>query len=165
MGAPWPSSSCPSCLHAQFCFLVTPGSSEFHTGTTKKYHPTTTVQQQEPTPPSPHFHLIASTSQIISTCFTPESPFLFFKAYIITTHINGSKNSEMVAIATDTFATSIQPYPSQPHLLRGTELLIKTVSIGLSHMERPTGFPQAPLKQYFPTFHYRTFSFCCLTIF
>ena len=37
------------------------------------------------------------------------------------------------------FATSIQPYPSQPNLSRRTHLLIKTVSIGPSHMECPTG--------------------------
>ena len=71
----------------------------------------------------------------------------------------------MVAIATDTFATRMQPYPSQSHLSRETHLLLKTVSIGPSHMESSTGFSQAPLKQHFPTFHYRTSYFCCFPIF
>ena len=71
----------------------------------------------------------------------------------------------MAAIATDTFETSMQPYPSQTHLSRGTHLLIKTVSIGPSYKERPTGFSQAPFKHHFLTFYYRTSSFCCLPIF
>ena len=141
MRASWLSSSCPSCLHTRFHFLVSPAPTDLHTGTTKNYHPTTTVQQQEPVPPSPHFHLVATTRQIISTCLTPEPPLLFFWAYINTTRNGGSKNSTMIAIVTDTFATSMQPYPSQPHLSRRTHLLLKTVSIGLSHMESPTGFP------------------------
>ena len=91
-------------------------------------------------------------------------PSLFFEAYINTTRKNGSNNSAVVATATDTFVTSMQPYPTQPHLTRGTYLLIETVSIGLSHMEWPTGFSQASHKQIFPTFHYRTSSFCWLPI-
>ena len=71
----------------------------------------------------------------------------------------------MVAVATDTFATNMQSYPSQPHLSRGAHILIKTVSIGSSHMESPTGPSQASLKQHLPTFHYRTSSLCCLSIF
>ena len=47
----------------------------------------------------------------------------------------------MVAIATETFATSMQPCPSQLHLSRGTHLLIKTVSIRPSHIESRTGLP------------------------
>ena len=43
--------------------------------------------------------------------------------------------------------------------------MYSTVSIGLPHMESPTGFSQAPLKQGFLTSHYRTSSFCCLPIF
>ena len=43
--------------------------------------------------------------------------------------------------------------------------MYSTVSTGPSHMESPTGFSQAPLKQSFPTFHYRTSSLCCLPIF
>ena len=70
----------------------------------------------------------------------------------------------MVAIATDTFATSMHPYPSQLYLSKGTHLLVKTVSIGLLHIESPTGFSKAPLKQHSPTVHYRTSSFCCLPI-
>ena len=53
-------------------------------------------------------------------------PLLLFYACISTTHTE--------AIATDTFVTSMQPYPSQPNLSRGTHLLIKTVSIGSSHV-------------------------------
>ena len=71
----------------------------------------------------------------------------------------------MVAIATDTFATSMHPYPSQLYLSKGTHLLVKTVSIGLLLIESPTGFSQAPLKQHSPTVHYRTSSFCCLPIY
>ena len=46
-----------------------------------------------------------------------------------------------------------------------------TLSIGLSHMKSPTGFLQSPpppiptpltINWRFPTFHYRSFSFCCL---
>ena len=159
MGAPWLSSSCHSCLHTQLQFPVNPAPKDFHTGTTKNYNPTTTIQQQEPTPLSTHFHLVASTGQIPSTCVTPESPLLFFKTYINTIHNHGSKDSAMVAIATDTYATSMQPYPSQPQLSRGTNLLIKTVSVRPSYMESPTGFSEAPLKQHFPTFHYKTSSF------
>ena len=55
----------------------------------------------------------------------------------------------MVAIATDTFATSMQAHPSKPHLSRGTHLLIKTVSIGLSHMKSHTGFSQFPSPFFF----------------
>ena len=58
-------------------FPVTPPPTDFHPNTTKKYHPVTTVHQQEPTPPSPHFHLVTSNRKIGSTCFTPESPLLF----------------------------------------------------------------------------------------
>ena len=141
---------------------MSPTLTDFHAGTNKNYHPTTTVHQQEPDPLSPHFHLVASTRQIPGTWFTPESSLLFFNN---TGHNNGSKNWAMVVVATNTFATSMQHYPSQPHLSRGTQFLIKTVSIGLSHMETPTWFLQAPLKQYFPTFHYRTPSFCFLLIF
>ena len=136
MGAP--------CLHTQIRFPVSPAPTDFHTGTTKNYHPTTTAEQQELAPPSPHFHLVASTRQMVSTCFTPESTLLFFETFINTTRNDGSKNSKMVAIATDTSATSMQPYPSQPYLSRGIHLLIKAVSIGLSHMESPTGFSQDP---------------------
>ena len=81
-----------------------------------------------------HFHLVASTRQIPTIYFTPESPLLLFYACIRTTHKDGSKNSAMVEIATDTFAKSMQPYPSQPHLSGGTHILIKTVSKGLSHV-------------------------------
>ena len=70
----------------------------------------------------------------------------------------------MVTIATDTFATSMQLYPRQPHLSRGTDLLMKTISIRLWHMESPTGLSQAPFKMRFPKVHYRTSSFCCLFI-
>ena len=49
----------------------------------------------------------------------------------------------MVAIATETFVTSMQLYPNQPHLLTGTHSLTKKVTIGPSHMESPTGFSQA----------------------
>ena len=58
----------------------------------------------------------------------------------------------MATIVTDTFATSMQPNPSQPHLSRGTHLLIKKVSIGSSHMVSPTGLSQVPLKQHFAFF-------------
>ena len=55
----------------------------------------------------------------------------------------------MVAIATETFVTSMQPYHNQPHLLIGTHSLTKKVTTGPSHMESPTGFSQAspPLPQ------------------
>ena len=159
MRAPWLSSSCPSCLHTRFHFPVSPAPTDLHTGTTKNYHSTTTVQQQEPAPPSPHFHLVATTRQIISICLTPEPPLLFFWAYINTTRNGGSKNSTMIAIATDTFATSMQPYPSQLHLSRGTHPFAKdsfhwTVTYGESHRISP----------HF-TFHSRTYSFCCFPIF
>ena len=58
----------------------------------------------------------------------------------------------MVAITTNTFATSTQPYPSQPHLSRWTNLLIKTVFIALSHMESPTWFLQDPSSSISPHF-------------
>ena len=56
---------------------VSSSPTDLHTGTTKKYHPATTVHQQEPAPLSPHFHLVASTRQIRNTSFTPEYPLLF----------------------------------------------------------------------------------------
>ena len=71
----------------------------------------------------------------------------------------------MVAIATDTFVTSMQTYASQPPLSTRTHLLIKTISIRSSHMESPTWLSQVPPQAAFPTFHYRTSSFCCLSIF
>ena len=55
----------------------------------------------------------------------------------------------MVAIATNTFAISMQPYPNQPHPSRGTQLLLKTVSIGPSHMDSPTRLSQAAFLQIF----------------
>ena len=116
--------------------LVSPSPTDFHTGTIKKYHPVITVYQQEPDPSSLHFHLVAFTRQIRSTCFTPESPLLFSLSIHQCNPLNGSKNSAMVAVATNTFATSMPPYPSQPHVSRGTHLLIKTVYMGPSHTER-----------------------------
>ena len=66
----------------------------------------------------------------------------------------------MVAIATGTFATSMQPYPSQPHLPRGTHSFHRTITHGESR-RISTGPPQTA----FPTFYYRSSSFCCLNIF
>ena len=56
---------------------VSRSPTDFHTGTSKKYYPTTTVHQQEPARPFPHFRLVTSTRQIHSTCFSPESPIFF----------------------------------------------------------------------------------------
>ena len=53
---------------------VNAAPTDFHKGTTKKYHPATTVHQQEPIPPFSHFHLVTSTRYIRTTCSTPESP-------------------------------------------------------------------------------------------
>ena len=131
MGAPY--------LHTQIRFPVSPAPTDFHQAL-----PRITTQPQQPNNKNSLHHLHTSTRQMISTCFTPESPLPFFEAYISTTRNDGSKNSKMVAIATDTSATSMQPYPSQPYLSRGIHLLIKAVSIGLSHMESPTGFSQDP---------------------
>ena len=61
----------------------------------------------------------------------------------------------MVETAPDSFATSMQPYSSQPHLSKETHLLIRIVSIGPPHMESPRGFLKVPLKWGLPTFHYR----------
>ena len=63
----------------------------------------------------------------------------------------------MVTIATNTFVTSMLPYPSQPQLAKGTQRLVKAVSIETSHMENSKGFSQAPLKRRFPTFHCKIF--------
>ena len=52
----------------------------------------------------------------------------------------------MIAIVTDTFVTSMQPNPSKPYLSRGTHLLIKTASIGSSHMGSYIGFSCALLS-------------------
>ena len=127
----------------------------FHRSNTKSYHPTTTVRKYEPLQ-SPSFHLVASTRQIRSTCFTPES--------------RNRKIDWLQEISNDSnshwhLCNQLQPYPSQPHFSRKIHLLIKTVFIGPSHMESPTGLSQAPLKHYFPTFHCGTSSFCCLPIF
>ena len=46
----------------------------------------------------------------------------------------------MLALSIDTFATSCNPMPTQPYLSREDHLLIKTVFIGLPHMESPTDF-------------------------
>ena len=59
----------------------------------------------------------------------------------------------------------MQPYPSQSHLSKATHLLIKTIYIGPSRMESPTGFSQDPFKRRIPTFHYKISSFCCVPIF
>ena len=42
---------------------------------------------------------------------------------------------------------------------------VSTVSIGPSHMESFTGMFTSSPKQRFPTFYYRTSSFCCALIF
>ena len=71
----------------------------------------------------------------------------------------------MIGIATGTFATSMQPYLSQPtSYIKRDQILIKTVFIGPSHTESPTGFSQVLPKQYFPTFYHRNFLFCYLPI-
>ena len=67
----------------------------------------------------------------------------------------------MVAVVSDTYTTTLKTYPSQSYLSRGNHLLMKTISIGPSHMESSTGFSQGPLKQRFATFDNRTISFCC----
>ena len=69
-----------------------PSQTDCHTGTTNNYHSTTIVHQQEPTPLSPHSHLVASRTTFFPCCLT-----LSFQAYINTTHKDGSKNSAMVA--------------------------------------------------------------------
>ena len=72
MEGPWPLGSCSSYPHTE---LFSPSEAtytlnsslptsqsltDFHTTTTKNYHPTTTVRQQKATPSSPHFHLFAA---------------------------------------------------------------------------------------------------------
>ena len=72
MEGPWPLGSCSSYPHTE---LFSPSEAtytlnsslpasqsltDFHTATTKIYHPTTTVRQQKATPSSPHFHLFAA---------------------------------------------------------------------------------------------------------
>ena len=56
----------------------------------------------------------------------------------------------------------MQPYPSQSHLSKVTDLLIKTIYIGPSGMESLTVFSQDPLKRRISTFHYKISSFCCV---
>ena len=72
MEGPWPLGFCSSYPHTE---LFSPSEAtytlnsslptsqsltDFHTTTTKNYHPTTTVRQQKATPSSPHFHLFAA---------------------------------------------------------------------------------------------------------
>ena len=149
MGAPWASCSCPRYLQTWLHFPSELSLAEIHTGTTGDYRPATTVHQLEFAPLSPQFHLVPTIGQIPSTCFTPaDSPF-FFWAYIGTTHNNSSWNSAMIPIATDIFATSMQPYPSYPYLSWVIHLLIKTVSIGLSQMETSHRPPSSSVTPYF----------------
>ena len=63
----------------EYSSRMTPSLTDFHTSTTKNYHPAPTVHQQEPKIPTPHLHLVASVKQIPSTCITPESRLLFSK--------------------------------------------------------------------------------------
>ena len=154
MRALWPSSSYPCCLHTWLCFPSEPNPTDFHTGTTKNQHSTTTVHQQL-APPSPHFPLVASTRQIPSTYFTLESLLLFWTYRKELQELSSGSNSHWHLCQ---YATLSQPTWS-PHLSRGTHLLAKTVSIGSLYMQSPTGLSQAPLKQYFPTFHYKIFFF------
>ena len=83
----------------------------------------------------------------VGTYLAPASPqnLFFFQACINTTRKDSCKNSTMVAVLTDTFATSIQPYPSQLYLSKGTHLSIKTVSIAPPYMESFMRFSQALL--------------------
>ena len=146
MWAPWPSRSCPSCLHTEL-FPSEPSLSN--------YHPTTTVRQQGPALLSPKFHLVASTRQKTSFYFTPESPLLFSFFYTNTTCNDGSKKSAMIGIATETFTTCMQPYPIQPtsHIKRDPLLDKDSVHRTVAHGESHKIFT-SPLKKHFPAFHY-----------
>ena len=123
-----------------------PSLIDFHTNTTKKYQPATTVHQQELTPSSPHFHLVASTRQIRSTYFTSESPLTFSRH------------------------TAIQPIKWLRKLSKGSSSHLQfcdqyaTISQPMSHGQNLTGFSQT-LKRRFPVFHFRTSSFCFFPIF
>ena len=116
---PWGLPDChvpaPAAYRPDSTFQVNLTPTYFHTCITNNYRPTTTVHQQQPATPSPHSVLVAYTRQIPSTCFTLQPPFHFFQAYINTTQ-DGSKNSVVVAIATATFATSMQPYSKKSRL-------------------------------------------------
>ena len=118
---------------------------------------------QQPAPPSTHFHLAASTTQHLLHPRILPSSFLGIRQhnpYRWLQELSNGSNSHWHLC--NQYATLSQ---HQPHLSRGPHLLINTISIRLSHMGSPTGLSQAPLKQHFPTFHYRTSSFCCLPIF
>ena len=143
-------------------FPASRSPTDFHTGASKNCHPNTTVHQQEPAPLSPHFHLVAFTRKTPASA-SPQNLLSFFQSYINTTRNDGSKNSAMAAIE---WQQTWNLIPANLTSQRGTHLLIKTVSIGPSRMETPTGLSEAlTFKQRFPTFHYRTSSLCCLPIF
>ena len=76
-GAPWLSGSCRSYPHTQLHISSDPISNRFPHRHYQELTPTITAHQHEPAPPSPHFHLVASTRNISSSFFTLESPLLF----------------------------------------------------------------------------------------
>ena len=88
-------------------FLVSPTPTDSHQAL-----PRINTQPQQSTNNLLH-HLYTYTLLLplgTSTCFTPESPLLFY-AYTNINYKDGSKNSAMIAVATDIFATNMQPYP------------------------------------------------------
>ena len=80
-GTLWLLSYSPSCLHTRLRFPSEPNPCRFPH---RHYQELTPNRNSPPTTHStvPLFHLGASTRQIPSTCFTPESPLLLFQAYI-----------------------------------------------------------------------------------
>ena len=83
MGAPWPSSSFIIYPHTWLPFPVGSSPIYYYTGTTSNYHSATTVHQLKPAPLSHHFHLVASTRQTATTCFTPQPTFLLSRNTLI----------------------------------------------------------------------------------
>ena len=135
---------------------VSPSQTDFHTGTTKKYHPATTVHQQQPVPPSPHFHLFASTRQICSTWFTPESSLQPIKLLQELSSCSSSRWNLCNQYAT----LSQQTWRRKRDLPFNKDSFHRTIT----HGESPAEFSQA-LKWCFSAFHYWTSSFCFLPIF
>ena len=140
MRAPRLSRVCPCCLHTQIRFPSDSNPNIFHTSNTNSYQPTTTVHKQEPLQRLHAFNLLLPPGKYAAPA-PPQNPLFLFSRHTSTQLITiGSKKLEMVALSIDTFATSCNPLPTQPYLSRGDLLLVKTVFIGLPHMESPTDF-------------------------
>ena len=148
MRAPRLSRFCPCCLPSQICFPSDPNPNRFPTSNTNAYHPTATVHKEEP------FHRLHTLTLLLplgkyAAPASPQNPLLLFSRHTSTQLITiGSKKSKMVALSIDTFAISCNPMPTQPYLSRWGHLLIKTVFIGLPHIESSTDFHKPPQSLY-----------------